>query len=78
VLRIDDRRQTKVVYRQECVDMIPVRRWAARARDGKLEQVFLNMSDEQRSGKSLPLSGILKQKESGTRDFENFVRIEVR
>ena len=51
----------KVVYRQECVDMIPFRRWAARARDGKLEQVSLNMSDEQRSGRSLPLSGIVKQ-----------------
>jgi uncharacterized protein with ACT and thioredoxin-like domain len=42
---VDIRRQMEVVYGQKCVLIGTVRRWAACVRDGKHEQVSLNLSD---------------------------------
>jgi hypothetical protein len=43
-------RQMTVIYGQECVDIYTVWHRAAHVHDGKLEQIFLNLSDNRVEG----------------------------
>lgn len=48
---IDINRPMNVIYGEECVDMSPVRCWAACVRDGKIEHVSLNLSGKRQSAR---------------------------